>query len=39
MGTNCTTQVADLFLFCYVMDFMDAFSDDNQACIIDAFNK
>ena len=31
MGTNCTLLVADLFLFCYEMDFMMSLSDDKQA--------
>ena len=31
MGTNCAPLVADLFLFCYERDFM-------QAGVIDAFN-
>ena len=34
MGTNCAPLVADLFLFCYEMDFMMSLSAD----IIDAFN-
>ena len=33
MGTNLAPLVADLFLFCYEMDF----SDYKQADIIDAF--
>ena len=39
MGTNCTTLVADLFLFCHERDFMTSLSDDNQAGIIEAFNS
>ena len=35
MGTNCASFVADLFLFCYEMDFMMSSSDDKQANIID----
>ena len=31
MGTNCIPLVADLFLFCYEMDFMMSLSDDKQA--------
>ena len=31
MGTNCAPLVADLFLFCYEMDFMMYLSDDKQA--------
>ena len=38
MGTNLAPLVADLFLFCYEMDFMMSLSDDKQADIIDAFN-
>ena len=38
MGTNCAPLVADLFLFCYEMDFMMSLSDDKQADVIDAFN-
>ena len=38
MGTNCAPLVADLFLFCYEMDFMMSLSDDMQADVIDAFN-
>ena len=38
MGTNCTSLVADLFLFCYERDFMLSLSDDNQSGVIDAFN-
>ena len=39
MGTNCALLVADLFLFCYVRDFMLSLSDKNQADIIEAFNS
>ena len=38
MVTNCDPLVADLFLFCYEMDFMMSLSDDKQADVIDAFN-
>ena len=38
MGTNCAPLVADLFLFCYEMDFMMSLSYDEQTDIIDAFN-
>ena len=38
MGTNCAPLVADLFLFCYEIDFMISLSDDKQARAIDAFN-
>ena len=39
MGTNCAPLNADLFLFCYEMDFMMSLSDDKQADIIDALNS
>ena len=38
MGTDCAPLVADLFLFCYVRDFMMSLSDDKQADVIDEFN-
>ena len=38
MGTNCAPLVADLFLFCYEIDFMMSLFDDKQADIIDALN-
>ena len=38
MGTNCAPLAADVFLFCYEMDFMISRSDDKQADVIDAFN-
>ena len=38
MGTNCTSLVADLFLFCYTRDFMISLSNGNQADIIKASN-
>ena len=38
MGTNCAPLVADLFLFCYEMDFIMTLSDDKQTDDIDAFN-
>ena len=38
MGTNCAPLVADLFLFCYVRDFMMSLSGDKQSDVIDAFN-
>ena len=37
MGTNCTPLVADLFMFCYEVDFMMSLSNDKQTNIIDAF--
>ena len=39
MGTNCDPLVADLFLFCYEINFMKYHSSDNQADIIKAFNS
>ena len=30
IGTNCAPLVADLFLFCYMREFMLSLSDDNQ---------
>ena len=39
MGTNCAPLVADLFLSCYVRDFMLSLSDDNQSEVIEAFNS
>ena len=38
MDTNCAPLVADLFLFCYEMDFVMSLSDDKQADIIKVFN-
>ena len=38
MGTNCAPLIVDLFLFCYVRDFIMSLSDDKQADVIDAFN-
>ena len=39
MGTNCSTLVADLFLFCYERGFMLSLSDNTQADVIEAFNS
>ena len=39
MGTYCNPLVADLFLFCYEIDFMLSLSDNNQTDIIKAFNS
>ena len=36
MDTNCAPLVADLFLFCYEMDFVMSLSGDKQADIIEA---
>ena len=33
MGTNCAPLVADLFLFCYVRDFMKSLSRETQAVL------
>ena len=38
IGTNCAPLFADLFLFCYMRDFMLCLSDNNQTDIIEAFN-
>ena len=38
MGAYCAPLAADLFLFCYVRDFIMSLSDDKQADVIDAFN-
>ena len=38
MATNCAPLIANLFLFCYLGDFMMSLSDDKQADIIAAFN-
>ncbi len=39
MGTNCAPLVADLFLYCYEIDFMLSLSTEHQADIITAFNN
>ena len=39
MGTNCAPLVADLFLFCYEIDFMKDLSSDKQADVIKVFNS
>ena len=39
MGTNCAPLVADLFLFCYELDFRLSLSDNNQTDIIEALNS
>ena len=38
MGTNYAPLVDDLFLLCYMRDFMMSLSDDKQADVIDKFN-
>jgi hypothetical protein len=37
MGTNCAPLIADLFLFCFEMEFMHKYREDNL--IISAFNS
>ena len=37
LGANRAPLIADLFLFCYVRDFMTSLSGDNQADKIEAF--
>ena len=39
MGNNYAPLVADLFLFCYEIDFIKALSRENQADIMEAFNS
>ena len=39
MGTNCAPLVADLFLFCYEMDFMKSLTKEKRYDLIDAFNS
>ena len=39
MGTNCTPLVADLFLYCYEIEFMDFLNYGNQADVMEAFKK
>ena len=39
MGTICAPLVADLFLVCYLRDFMLSFSGDKDAEVIGAFNS
>ena len=38
MGTKCALPIADLFLLCFVRDFIVCFSYDKEAEIIQAFN-
>ena len=38
MGTNCAPLVTDLYLFCYVRDFIFSLSKNSQTDIIEAFN-
>ena len=38
MSTMCAPLIADLFLFCYELDFMVSLSDDKQPAIVGAFN-
>ena len=41
MGTNCTSLVADLILYCYERDSMDSLNqaDHNQADVIETFHS
>ena len=39
MGSYCAPLVADLFLFCYEIDFMLSLSENNQSDVIEAFNS
>ena len=39
MGTNCTTLVAELFLFCCERDSILSLSDNNQTDFVEAFNS
>ena len=38
MGTNCSSLVADLFLFCYERDFKMSLSEEKQSEVIEAFS-
>ena len=39
MGTNCAPLVANVFLFCYEIDFMKSLSREDQSDIIETFNS
>ena len=39
VGTNCVPLVADLFLFCYEMEFMKSFTKEKRYDLLDAFNS
>ena len=39
MHINCAPLVADLFLFCYEIDFTLSLSDNNQADVVEAFHS
>ena len=39
MGSNCAPLVAKLFLFCCKIDIDISLSDDNQADVVEAFNR
>ena len=39
IGTNCSSLVANLFLFCYQRDFTLSLSDNKQADVVKAFNS
>ena len=38
MGTNCAPLIADLFLYCYEMDFMSDLHKSKRHDLIDMFN-
>ena len=38
MGTNCAPLIADLFLYCYVRDFMSDLHKSKRHDLIDMFN-
>ena len=38
MGTNCAPLIADLFLYCYEMDFMSDLQKSKRHDLIDMFN-
>lgn len=39
MGTNCAPLIADLFLYCYESEYMQALSVENDADVIEALNR
>ena len=39
MGTDGASLVADLFLFCYELNFMLSLSKDNQSGVIESFGS
>ena len=38
MGTNCAPLIADLFLYCYMSDFMSNLQKSKSVDLIDKFN-